>query len=138
MITIVLRRTAHLRPKDGIHHPSGLSVAPLLAPQQPSLPSGPVPATPAVATPTKKQDKKDSPNIFKSRNASVKEKATIEETLKELDRREAIFIAKLKNGLPLPVEEVYFELGRIDAYRRDLKEKARLEDAGGKTAEEEG
>ena len=42
MITMVLRRTAHLRPTDGIHHPSGLSVAPLLAPKHFLLPTGPV------------------------------------------------------------------------------------------------
>ena len=68
----------------------------------------------------------------------MKEKATIEETLKELDRREAILIAKLKNGPPLTVEEIYAEFKTIANYRRHLKEKARLEDAGGKTAEEEG
>ena len=132
MITIILRRTAHLRPTDGIHHPSGLSVAPLLAPQQPPLPPGPVPATADVTTPTKKQDKKDHPNIFESR------KASIEETLKELDRREAIFTAKLKTGPPLPFVEVYDIFRTFANTRRHLEEKARLEGAGGKRAEEGG
>ena len=136
MITTILRRTAHLRPTDGIHHPSGLSVAPLLAPQQPPLPPGPVPATAAVTTPTKKQDQKDDPNILELINASVKEKALIEETLKELDRREAIFVAELKTGPPLPfVDDIFRAFANA---RRHLKEKARLEDAGGKRAEEGG
>ena len=113
MITLILTRTVHLRPTDGIF-----------------------PATPAVTTPMEKQDEKDGARVFKSRNTSMKEKASMEETLKELDHREGILEAKMNSGLASTPAEVHDELMTITNTRGHLKEKARLEDAGGKIADE--
>lgn len=138
MITTVLQRTAHLRPTDGFHDPSGLSIAPLSAPQQTPLPLGLVPATPAVTTPTKQQDKKARGHDFKSRITSFIKKPSVEETSKDLDQRERILLAKINTGLPSsPLAEVSaeLELNEIANDRRRLKERAGLEDAGGKTAD---
>ena len=55
MITELLQRTQHLRPTNGLHHPFGISFAPLLLPLWPPLPPGPSSATPVVTTPTKEQ-----------------------------------------------------------------------------------
>ena len=86
----------------------------------------------------KRQAQDDRPHIFKSGNAPVKEKGLIEETLKELDRREDILVRNLRTGPTLPFAELYKQFRAIGLAREHLKEKARLEDAGGKTAEEEG
>ena len=112
MITMVLQRTVHLRPDNSI-----------------------LPATPAVTIPTKKQDKEDGARVFKSRNTSITAKAAMEETLKELDHREGILDAQINSGLPLTPAEVHDEIMTIVNTRGHLKEKARLEDAGGKIAD---
>ena len=86
----------------------------------------------------RRQAQDDRPLIFKSGNALVKEKGLMEETLKELDRREDILVENLGSGPTLPFAEVYNQFRAIGLAREHLKEKVRLEDAGGKTAEEEG
>ena len=55
----------------------------------------------------------------------------MEETLKELDRREDILVGNLGSGSTLPSAEVYNQFRAIGLAREHLKEKIRLEDAGG-------
>lgn len=131
MITEILLHTQKLRPKDGLHHSSGNSVAPLVLPQGPSLPPGPAPATPVVTTPTKKQPKKERIGITKLQHALIKMKLPFEEPLMALELREAAILAKIRDGVPLSGAQVFGDLMAIGESKRYLKEKVRVEKAGG-------
>ena len=135
MISCILRCTKHLRPTDGLHHPSGISVAPLLVPQYPPLPPGPVPAKPAVTTHMQKAHKRERPGTFKLKDAPIYIEFPFEDAMKSLDLREALIVAKMKTGLTQPVAEAFADLMAVAYSKGYLKEKARLEDAGGKTAD---
>ena len=140
MISCILRCTKNLRPTDGLHHPSGTSVAPLLVPQYPPLPPGPVPATPAVTTHMQKAHmqkahKRERPGTSKLKDAPIYIEIPFEDAMKALDLREALIVAKMKTGLTQPVAEAFADLMAVAYSKGYLKEKARLEDAGGKTAD---
>ena len=83
------------------------------------------------------QDKKGRGHDFKSRMASFKKKVSMEETLKDLDQREGILLAKINTGILSPLADVNaeVELNEIANTRQRLKEEAELKDAGGKTAD---
>ena len=135
MITSILQRTAHLRPTDGLHHSSGISVAPVLLHQHLPRPPGLEPATPAVTTPTKEQHTKGGPGNSGSKRTAIKLKRAFEDPLKVLDQREAVLMAKMKTKLGKEFGEVFDNLTTIVNNKRKLKEKARLEEAGGKIAD---
>ena len=131
MISYVLRWTTHLRPTDGLHDSSGIPVAPLLVPQFPPLPPGPAPATPAITT-----HQREHPSILnRFKDASTKEKSSLEDRLKELDHREAMLLAKMKTGFSESVAKVLDDSMALGKIKADLKEEARLEKAGGKIAD---
>lgn len=135
MITSILQCTQRLRPTDGLHHSSGISVAPLLVPRYPPLPPGPAPATPVVTTPTKEQSKKDRTGFTKSQHAPIKAKVPFEDQLRALDQREAIIVAQIKAGVPLSAAQVHGDFMEIGQSRLYVQEKVRLEVAGGKWAD---
>lgn len=141
MITTVLQCTAHLRPIDGLHHSLGISVAPVLLHQQPALPPGLGPpglgpATPATTTPTE-SDNIDRPGVTRLKQAlkEKEKKLLFDDPLKVLDQREAVLVAQMKTGHSQPVAEVFADMMTIANSRRRLKEKARLEEAGGEIAD---
>lgn len=133
MITSILQCTQHLRPTNGRHHSSGISVAPIVTPQYPPLPLGPAAAagTPVVTTPRKKQAKKLCAGV----PAPVKVKLPFEEPLEVLKLREAAIIAKIKAGAPLSGAQVFADLMAIGQSRNYLTEKARLHIVGGRAAD---
>ena len=131
MISYVLRWTAHLRPTDGLHHSSGISVAPLLVPRYPPVPPGPAPVTPAIT-----MYQRERPSILnRLKDASTKKKSSFEDRLKELDHREAILLAKMKTEFSESVVKALDDCMALGKIKADLKEKARLEKAGGKIAD---
>lgn len=136
MITTVLQCTAHLRPIDGLHHSLGISVAPVLLHQHPALPPSLGPATPATTTPTE-SDNIDRPGDARLKQAlkEKEKKLLFDDSLKVLDQREAVLVAQMKTGHSQPVAEVFADMMTIANSRRQLKEKARLEEAGGKIAD---
>ena len=145
MITEILQRTQHLRPTNGLHHPSGISVAPLAMPQNPPLPPGPAPTTPAVTTPTQEQLKKEQPkneqpkkeptDTTKLRPKPIKVKLPFEDPLQVLDLRRATILAKIQDGVPMDTAQVIADLTAINQSSRYLREKARLETVGGPIAD---
>lgn len=140
MITEILQRTQHLRPTNGLHHPSGTSVAPRMMPQNPPLPPGPAPPMPDFTTPTQEQLKKEQPKkertgIKKLQQMPIKVKLPFEDSLQVLDLREATIMAKIKDGVPMSAATVIGDLTAINQSKRHLKEKARLEIVGGPIAD---
>ena len=144
MITTILLCTAHVRPKDGIHDPSGISVAPKNRPRYLPLAPGPAKATPAITTfsqerPTQPRlsrfTRRGVVNMIKLKHASTKRETPLEEQLKVLDQRIANLQAEMRAGLSRPFGEIWDDLQANAKSRGSLVEKARLEDAGGKIAD---
>lgn len=128
MITKILQRTKHLRPADGLHHDSGISVAPLPTPQYPPLPPGPAPATPTVTThDAEKQPKKERKGLSKLKLAPIKVKLPFEDPLMVLELRDATLDAQMKAGAPFSVARMVADLTATGQNEQYLKEKARLE-----------
>ena len=121
MFTSILQSTAHLRPTDGILHPPGVSLSPLL-PHAPLLP-GPAPATPAVTTQTGKEHQEQDRCAIKPRQASDE----LEKSLKREEEKLATLLAEMKAGSSRPVAEVFADILMTIKFKADLKEKARLE-----------
>ena len=135
MISSVLQRTAHLRPTNGIHHSSGVSVAPLPIPQNQPLPPGPAPASPAVAAPREKQSTKERTGITKLTQARMRIKLPFGKQAKELEKEEATLLAKIRAGVDLDGKKVFAELMELGHSVRYMKEKDRLEKVGGPAVE---
>lgn len=135
MITEILECTQHLRPTDDLHDPFGISVDPLPTPQCPLLPPGPPPATPVVTPHTQNQAKREPISITRMKQARAKAKIPFEEAMRLLDEREATILAKMRSGAPPSGAEWFGDLFAVVNSRQILKEKARLEKAGGSTAD---
>lgn len=136
MITTVLQYTAHLRPTDGLHHSSGISVAPVLLHQHPAFPPGLGFDTPAATTSTEKRENKERPGDIRLKQAlKEKKKPPLEDPLQVLDHKQAVLESKMKIGPSQPTADVLADMMTTADSRRQLKEKARLEEAGGKIAD---
>ena len=127
MITEILEWTQHLRPIDGLHHPSGISVAPISP--------GPVTATPVITVPKNKEPEKERPSITKLKEARAKVKPPCEDPLEVLDQREKTILAQMRAGAPLSAAQVLAELTAIGQSRHHEEEKVRLKIAGGRAAD---
>lgn len=127
MITQILQRTQHLRPTDGLHDPSGISVAPCLTPQCPPLPPGLFPAVTAITTHTQKQPTKKRTGITKLRQDPIKVKLPFEDASMVLQLRDAVIAAKVRDGVPMEDAKVFGDDIAIAQSNQYLKEKSRLE-----------
>lgn len=122
MITEILRRTYKLRPTDGLHDPSGISVAPV-TPLHPPLPPGLFPATPAITT---HKPKKERTGITKQPQAPIKVKLPFENASMVLQLRDAAIAAKVRDGVSMERAKAFGDRIAVGQSKQYLKEKSRL------------